>query len=205
MPETMTEQPAVDIARVREAVQEEYTAVAACPWRGFHFLTGRLLTQRLGYDQTAVERLPDVVVESFAGVSNPFAAGPLPPGAVVVDVGSGAGLDALLAAQKVGPTGRVIGVDMTDAMVAKARQNAALAGQRNVSFAYGFAEALPLDSATADVVISNGAINLCPDKESVYREIFRVLKPGGRLQIADVALDRSVPAEAQADIALWAG
>lgn len=205
MPETITGQPAVDVARVRAVVQEEYTAVAACPWRGFHFLTGRPLTQRLGYDQAAIERLPDVVVESFAGVSNPFAAGPLPPGAIVLDVGSGAGLDALLAAQQVGPTGRVIGIDMTDAMVAKSRQNAALAGQHHVRFEQAFAEALPLDAATADVVISNGAINLCPDKESVYREIFRVLKPGGRLQIADVALERPVPPDAQADVALWAG
>lgn len=195
----------LDLEQLRCAIQEEYTEVAVCPTKGFHFHTGRTVTDRLGYNREAIAALPEPVVESFAGVGNPFALGRLNPGETVVDVGSGAGLDAILAAQQVGPAGRVIGVDMTPAMLEKARANAALLGLQNVEFRQGLAEALPLPDAFADVVISNGVINLCPDKETVYREIFRVLKPGGRLQIADIIVQEAVPDEGKEDISLWTG
>jgi ubiquinone/menaquinone biosynthesis C-methylase UbiE len=149
--------------------------------------------------------LPDQVVESFAGVGNPFALGPLQPGETVVEVGSGAGLDAILAARQVGPTGRVIGIDMTPAMLEKARANAALAGLHNVEFRQGLAEQLPLPDACANVVISNGVINLCPDKLAVYRELYRVLEPGGRIQIADIIVHEAIPQDAKDDISLWTG
>lgn len=195
----------LDLEQLRRAIQEEYTEVAVCPTRGFHFHTGRAVTDRLGYSREAIAALPEPVTESFAGVGNPFALGWLNPGETVVDIGSGAGLDAILAAQQVGPAGRVIGVDMTPAMLEKARANAALLGLQNIEFHHGLAEALPLPDTCADVVISNGVINLCPDKEAVYREIFRVLKPGGRIQIADITVQEAVPDDAKEDISLWTG
>jgi arsenite methyltransferase len=144
--------------------------VATDPSVGFHFHTGRPLAALLGYDPADVDALPDAVVASFAGVGNPWLWGRLRPGERVVEVGSGARLDALLAARRVGPAGRVIGVDMTPAMVDKARAGAALAGATNVEFRAGLAEALPVPDAFADVATSNGVINLCPDKDAVYRE-----------------------------------
>jgi arsenite methyltransferase len=138
-------------------------------------------------------------------VGNPFAWGDLQPGQTVVDLGSGAGLDAILAAQMVGPQGRVIGIDMTPAMVAKARRNAEFVGLGNVAFREGYLEALPIADATADVVLSNGVINLCPDKAVVLAEAYRVLKPGGRLQVADIVVAKEVPNDAKADISLWTG
>jgi SAM-dependent methyltransferase len=195
----------LDLEQLRRAIQEEYADVAVCPTKGFHFHTGRLVADRLGYDRTVIDALPDQVVESFAGVGNPFALGQLNRGEVVVEVGSGAGLDAILAGQQVGPAGRVIGVDMTPAMVEKARVNAALLGLQHVEFRQGLAEELPLPDACADVVISNGVINLCPDKEAVYREIYRVLKPGGRMQIADIIVQEAIPDDAKEDISLWTG
>ncbi|MER3404393.1 MAG: methyltransferase type 11 [Chloroflexota bacterium] len=195
----------LDLDQLRLAIQEEYAEVAVCPTKGFHFHTGRIVAERLDYDRAAVGSLPDRVVESFAGVGNPFALGRLNRGEVVVEVGSGAGLDAILAGQQVGPAGRVIGVDMTPAMVKKARANAALLGLQQVEFHQGLAEALPLPDCCADVVISNGVINLCPDKEAVYREIYRVLKSGGRIQIADIIVQEAVPDDAREDISLWTG
>lgn len=197
--------PKLNVEQLREAIREEYAEVAACPTKGFHFHTGRPLAKKLGYDDAAISALPDVAVESFAGVGNPFALGPLRSGETVVEVGSGAGLDAILAAQQVGPSGRVIGIDMTPAMLEKARQNAKLLGLDHVEFRPGYAEALPLPDACADVVISNGAINLCVDKRAVYAEIFRVLRPGGRVQIADIVVQRPVPEDAKEDISLWTG
>jgi arsenite methyltransferase len=194
-----------DIDSLRSAIQEEYGEVAACPLKGFHFHTGRLLASRLGYPAERVDALPDTVVESFAGVGNPFSWGALQPGETVVDLGAGAGFDACLAAAMVGPQGRVIGVDMTPAMVAKARGNATLLGLGNVDVREGFLESLPLADATADVVISNGVINLCPDKVTVLGEAFRVLKPGGRVQIADIVVTKAIPDSAKEDIALWTG
>lgn len=195
----------LDLEQLRAAITDEYAEVAACPTRGFHFHTGRPLTRRLAYDPAEIDSLPDQVVESFAGVANPFVAGQMPAGATVVEVGSGAGLDAILASWQVGPPGRVIGVDMTDAMLDKARRSAALVDAANVEFRKGFAEAVPVGDEVADVVISNGVINLCPDKGAVYQEIFRVLKPGGRLQIGDIAVAVEVPADAKQDISLWTG
>jgi arsenite methyltransferase len=194
----------LDVARLRQAVQAEYAEVATEPSKGFHFHTGRPLTTMLGYDPAEIDSLPEVAVESFAGVGNPFIWGRLGPGATVVEAGSGAGLDAIIAARQVGPTGRVIGVDMTPAMLDKARANAILVGASNVEFHEGLAEALPLPDAFADVITSNGVINLCPDKDAAYRELLRVLKPGGRLQIADIIVGRAVPRDARDDIDLWA-
>jgi arsenite methyltransferase len=195
----------VDVQALRTAIQAEYAEVAARPERGFHFHTGRPLARLLGYPAEAVDPLPDSVVESFAGVGNPFVFGPLHPPETVVEVGSGAGFDAILAAQQVGPGGRVIGVDMTPAMLAKARANAERMGLENVELRQGYIEELPIGDATADVVISNGVINLSPDKEKVFREIARVLEPGGRVQIADIVVQKAVPPAAQEQIDLWTG
>jgi arsenite methyltransferase len=195
----------LDLDQLRSAIQDEYTEVASCPWKGFHFHTGRFLADRLGYPAERVESLPDPVVESFAGVGNPFSWGDLVPGDQVVDLGSGAGFDALLAAQMVGENGRIIGIDMTAAMLSKAYANAQLLGQPNIEFREGLLEALPVESESVDVVISNGVINLCPDKAVVLGEAFRVLKPGGRLQVADIIVGKAVPDGAKQDIALWTG
>ena len=197
--------PTLDLSLLRAAIQEEYTDVAACPVKGFHFHVGRPLAARLGYPFERVAALPDPVVESFAGVGNPFSWGDLAPGETAVDLGSGAGFDAVLAARMVGAAGRVIGVDMTPAMLTKARANAALLGLANLEFREGLLEALPVADDAADVVISNGVINLCPDKSIALAEAQRVLKPGGRLQIADIVVARAVPEDAKADIDLWTG
>jgi SAM-dependent methyltransferase len=195
----------INVARLRDEVQAKYTGVAITPKLGFHFHTGRPLARMLAYPAELVANLPDAVVESFAGVGNPFLMGALPEGATVLDVGSGSGFDALIAARMVGLHGRVIGVDMTPAMLEKARGNAQLLGLINVEFRKGFAEELPVPDNSVDVVISNGVINLCPDKLRVYQEIYRVLKPGGRIQIADVVVQKPVPEDAKEDIDLWTG
>jgi len=195
----------VDPGALRDQVRAKYREVALDPGAGFHFHTGRGLASRLGYDDSAVGALPDRAVESFAGVGNPFSLRPLAPGEHVVDVGSGAGFDSFIAAGQVGPGGQVTGVDMTAEMLAKARQTAAALGLGHVQFREGLAEALPVADGWADVVISNGVINLCADKQAVFAEILRVLRPGGRLQFADIANGRPVPAEALRDIDLWTG
>jgi arsenite methyltransferase len=195
----------VDMQALRSAIQDEYAEVATRPEKGFHFHTGRPLATLLGYPAEVTDRLPDPVIESFAGVANPFIFGELRPGETVVEIGSGAGFDAVLAAQQVGTTGRVIGVDMTQAMLEKARANVVGLGLTNVEFRHGYMEELPIDDATADVVISNGVINLSPDKEAVFREIARVLKPGGRIQMADIVVARAVPDAAKENIDLWTG
>jgi arsenite methyltransferase len=195
----------LDREQLRGAIRAEYAEVATTPDKGFHFHTGRPLARLLGYPAEETDPLPEAVIESFAGVGNPFIFGKLRPGETVVEVGSGAGLDAVLAAQQVGPTGRVVGVDMTPAMLEKARANVAQLGLRNVEFRQGFMEELPIEAATADVVISNGVLNLSPDKVTVFREIARVLKPGGRIQIADIVVKRAVPDSAKEQIDLWTG
>lgn len=195
----------LDIAKLRQAIQAEYAEVAAAPDQGFHFHTGRPLARMLDYDPAETEHLPDSVIESFAGVGNPFLFGRLQTGETVVEVGSGGGFDAVLAAQQVGPTGRVIGVDMTPEMLAKARANAATLGLAHLELREGFIEQLPVADDTADVVISNGVINLSPAKEQVFAELFRVLKPGGRLQIADIIVEKPVPEGAKESIELWTG
>lgn len=195
----------LDVARLRRAIQDEYAEVATDPSAGFHFHTGRPLAALLGYDPADVDPLPDVAVESFAGVGNPWLWGRLRPGETVVEAGCGAGLDAIIAARQVSSAGRVIGVDMTPTMLEKARANAVRIGVANVEYREGLAEALPVPDDFADVITSNGVINLCPDKDASYRELFRVLKPGGRLQIADIIVKRAVPPDAREDIDLWTG
>jgi arsenite methyltransferase len=195
----------VDVDELRAEVQAKYRAVAVAPDAEYHFHTGRRLAAKLGYDPNVVDALPDVAVESFAGVGNPFSIRTLQPGERVVDIGSGAGFDSFVAARGVTPTGAVIGVDMTPEMLTKARATAAHLGLTNVEFREGYAEALPVDNGWADVVISNGVINLCADKRSVFSEIRRVLRPGGVLQFADIANGRPVPPEALRDIDLWTG
>jgi arsenite methyltransferase len=192
----------VDPDALREQVRGKYRDVAVHPGAGFHFHTGRGLARRLGYEADA---LPDRAVESFAGVGNPFSLRRLAPGEKVLDVGSGAGFDSFIAAGQVGPGGYVVGVDMTPEMLAKSRQTAEALGLAHVEFRHGLAEALPVGDGWADVVISNGVINLCADKQAVFAEILRVLRPGGWLQFADIANGRPVPAEALRDIDLWTG
>jgi arsenite methyltransferase len=193
----------VDEERLREEVRSKYREVAIDPHRPYHFHTGRRLAQRLCYDAAFVERLPSAAVESFAGVANPFSLRRLEKGAKVVDIGSGAGFDSFVAADQVGPTGRVIGVDMTDEMLAKARSTADKLGLEHVEFRKGLAEELPIEDGWADVAISNGVINLCADKRRVFSEIFRVLRPGGTLQFADIANSKPVPESAIQNVDLW--
>lgn len=195
----------VDLEELRSAIQEEYESVASEPQRGFHFHTGRKLAEMLAYDQTWLENIPESAIESFAGTGNPFSLGELMPGEQVVDIGSGAGIDSLIAAGMVAPTGEVIGVDMTPAMLEKSRQSAVQANLDNVFFRQGYAEDLPVDDGWADVVISNGVLNLMPDKMAALQEMARVLKPTGRLQIGDILVQKEVPESAKQDIALWSG
>jgi SAM-dependent methyltransferase len=195
----------VDRNQLRTAIRQKYTDVADTPQLGFHFHTGRPLAAMLGYDLAVVDRLPPATVESFAGMGNPFAMGRLAAGETVLDVGCGAGFDSLQAAAQVGPRGRVIAVDMTEAMLRRTRDGAAALGLKNVDAREGYMEELPVEDASVDVVISNGVINLAPDKVTVIEEIRRVLKPGGRIQIADIVVHRPVPQDAKDDIALWSG
>ncbi len=200
-----TSEVLVDPVVLRDQVREKYRAVATDPAAPFHFHTGRELARRLGYDADAVSALPDRAVESFAGVANPFQLRRPAPGERVVDIGSGGGFDSFLAAQQVGPSGQVIGVDMTPEMLAKSTATAAELRLDQLEFREGLAEALPVDDGWADAVISNGVINLCADKRAVLSEIRRVLKPGGWLQFADIANGRPVPEGALRDIDLWTG
>ena len=195
----------VDLTELRQAIQAEYAEVALHPTKGFHFHTGRPLARMLGYDDAWLEGIPEGAIESFAGTGNPFSLGPLGPGERVVDMGSGAGIDSLIAARMVGPAGQVIGVDMTPEMLAKARQNAAAAGLTNGEFREGYGEMLPVPDAWADVIISNGVLNLFPDKLAGLREMARILKPGGRLQIGDILVQKAVPESAKRKIDLWTG
>lgn len=194
-----------DITQLRQAIRDEYDVVAREPERGFHFHTGRPLARLLGYDDAWLEGIPEPSIASFAGTGNPFRIGALRPGDHVVDVGSGAGLDSLIAARMVGPSGAVTGVDMTPAMLERASQSAAASGLSQVAFREGYAEALPVPDDWADVVISNGVLNLMPDKAAALGEMHRVLKPGGRLQIGDILVQKAVPESAKRKIDLWTG
>lgn len=193
------------VEELRQAIRDEYAVVARNPQQGFHFHTGRPLARLLDYDERWLEGIPEGSLASFAGTGNPFSLGALLPGEHVVDVGCGAGLDSLIAGRMVGAEGRVIGVDMTPAMLATARASASTANCDNVTFRKGYAEALPAPDEWADVIISNGALNLMPDKASALAEMARVLKPGGRLQIGDIVVQRPVPESAKRKIDLWTG
>lgn len=190
---------------LRKAISKEYQAVANEPEMGFHFHTGRPLARKLGYDDTWLEGIPEAVIKSFAGTGNPFSLGKIESGWRVVDVGCGAGIDSFIAAKKTGPNGEVIGIDMTPAMIAKARASAAEVGLKNVTFRQGYAEKLPVGDGWADVVISNGVLNLTPDKNATLREMARVLKPSGRLQVGDILVQKALPEEAKREIDLWTG
>ena len=174
--------PTVDVEPLRDAIRDEYSEVAANPQKGFHFHTGRPLARMLGYLDDLIGVVPEGSLNSFAGTGNPFSLRQLEPGENVVDVGCGAGFDSFIAGHLVGGRGQVVSVDMTNQMLEKARTGAAEAGVGNVDFREGLAESLPVESGWADVVISNGVVNLCPDKLAVFREMNRVLKPGGRKQ-----------------------
>jgi arsenite methyltransferase len=195
----------LNLEELRTAIQHEYQAVADTPEQGFHFHTGRPLAAMLDYQNAWLDGVPQAAIESFAGTGNPFRIDALQPGEHVVDVGCGAGIDSLIAAKMVGPNGRVIGVDMTPAMLAKAQRSAAEGQFTNVEFRAGYGESLPVPDEWADVVISNGALNLMPDKTAALQEMWRVLKPGGRLQIADILVQKAVPTGAKQQIDLWTG
>ena len=195
----------LDVDGLRRAIQEEYALVAAEPERGFHFHTGRRLAAILEYDDEWLDAVPEATIASFAGTGNPFSVGRLMADEHVVDVGCGAGIDSIIAAKMVGATGSVIGVDMTPAMLEKARESAREASAHNVEFRQGFAESLPVTDSWADVVISNGVLNLFPDKLAGLREMARVLKPSGRLQIGDILVQKAVPDKGKRDISLWKG
>jgi arsenite methyltransferase len=197
--------PNVDLQELRQAISKEYEAVAKTPDKGFHFHTGRRLTGIVEYDSEWLEDIPEYVIESFAGTGNPFSIGTIVAGESVVDLGCGAGIDTFIAAKKVGPTGQVIGVDMTETMLDKARKALEDIGYSQVQFKSGIIEELPIADNWADVIISNGVFNLAPNKEQVLREIYRVLKPGGRLQIADILVQKKVPESAKRKIDLWTG
>src|SRR5262245_47282622 len=194
----------IDPAALRDEVKKKYRDVAIKPNDTYHFHTGRRLAARLHYDIAVVDVMPDEAVESFAGVANPFSLRDLKPGERVVDLGSGAGFDCFFAAGQVGSAGHVIGVDRTEEMLAKSRNTAQTMGLRNVEFREGILEELPLEDGWADVVISNGVINLCADKRRVFAEIWRVLKRGGHLQFADISNGKPVPASAVANVDFWA-
>lgn len=193
----------VDPLALREEVKKKYRDVAVKPDGDYHFHTGRRLAARLGYDAAIVGAMPDSAVESFAGVGNPFALHDLSPGERVVDAGSGGGFDCFVAAQKVGPRGHVVGIDMLPEMLERSRGAAQQQGLSNVEFREGLLEQMPVDTGWADVAISNGVFNLCADKRTTFAEIWRVLRPGGRLQFADIANGKPVPEAARANIDLW--
>jgi arsenite methyltransferase len=195
----------VDVDVLRDEIRKTYTDVSTAPEQEFIFPTGRKWAQELGYPEPEVARVPDATVESFAGVANHWTLGRIEPGSVVLDLGCGAGTDLLIAAQMTGPAGRVIGVDMTATMLERAHQSATEIGLANVELHESLIEALPLDDASVDVVISNGVIDLVPDKDAVLDEIDRVLRPGGRLQVADVIIHNEVSEDARKRIDLWTG
>jgi len=197
--------PDVDVQELRGEIQKEYAGVAENPHKGFHFHTGRKLAGILGYEKSLLNGIPEVAIESFAGTGNPFSLGELAAGEKVVDLGSGAGIDSLIAGKLVGPSGQVIGIDMTPEMLAKAKKAAAEAGMSHVDFRLGLVESLPVEDGWADVIISNGVVNLCPDKVGLFREMSRALKPGGRLQIGDIMVQKAVPEGAKQNIDLWKG
>jgi arsenite methyltransferase len=194
----------IDVDLLKSEIKKTYSSVSEEPGRDFIFPTGRAWAEDLDYPQE-LDNVPETAVESFAGVANPWTMGHLAPGDRVLDLGSGAGTDSLVAAQMVRSDGHVTGIDMTAAMLAKARAAAAEMGVANVEFVEAEAERLPFPDESFDVVISNGVIDLIPDKDAVFAEIFRVLAPGGRIQIADVTIQNPVSEEGRRNIDLWTG
>ena len=199
----MSKEMAVDPVVLREEVKSKYRDVAVNPGGEYHFHTGRPLARRLGYDPALVDSMPDAAVESFAGVANPFCLRSLQEGERVLDAGSGGGFDCFVAAHQVGPQGQVVGVDMLSEMLEKSRSTAKSMGLKNVEFREGLLEAIPVEDGWANVVISNGVINLCADKRRVFSELWRVLRSGGRLQFGDIANGEPVPESAIRNIDLW--
>jgi len=197
--------PNISNETLRDAIKKEYENVAVYPNKGYHFHTGCEAANRIGYDKMLYDTVPEKNIASFAGTGNPFNLGPINPGDVVVDVGSGSGFDSLIASKMVGPKGRVIGIDMTQAMLNKAQSGASEMGAINVEFRKGHAEDLPLPNEFADVIISNGVLNLTPDKKKTLSEWERVLKPGGRLYIGDILVAKPISQSALNDISLWTG
>jgi len=195
----------LDVGTLRHEIQKEYREVAAHPDKGFHFHTGRALAKIVHYREEWLAKVPEEVLASFAGTGNPFSMGEMKPGEKVVDLGCGAGIDSFIAASQVGPAGAVFGIDMTPEMLDKARNAAAQAKLSQLEFRQGYLEEVPLPDDWADVVISNGVVNLCPDKAGAFREIHRVLKPGGRIQIGDILVSKPVSESAKKKIDLWTG
>jgi len=195
----------IDVGVLKAEIKKTYAAVSQEPEQDFVFPTGRAWATDLGYPRELLDQVPESAVESFAGVANPFSLGELQPGERVLDLGCGAGTDSLVAAQMVGQEGHVTGIDLTPEMLMKARASATEMRQKNVEFVEGEAEQLPFPDAAFDVVISNGVIDLIPDKDAVFSELFRVLKPGGRIQVADVTIQNPVSEEGRRDIDLWTG
>jgi len=194
----------IDVALLKSEIKKTYAAVSREPEKDFVFPTGRAWAEDLDYPEE-LSGVPDSAVESYAGVANPFILGRLAPGERVLDLGCGAGTDTLVAAQMVGPDGHVTGIDMTPEMLSRARAASLEIGVANVEFVESEAERLPFPDGSFDVVISNGVIDLIPDKDAVFSELHRVLQPGGRIQIADVTIQNPVSAEGRRDIDLWTG
>ena len=199
----MATQIAPEVETLRKEIQEQYTELACSPELTFHFNHVLPLPKPLVYPEELLAGLPPEAVESFAGVGNPFSVGEIALGETVLDIGSGCGFDCMIAGKLVGQTGKVIGVDMTDAMLKRSRKTAKGLDLTQVEFKKGFAEDLPVPDNSVDVVISNGVINLTPDKYAVFKEVFRVLRPGGRLYLADIVAYKEVPDAVRADVDLW--
>lgn len=197
MEETHTPEVIIQKTRAR------FTRIAKDPSSEKRFPVGPESAKRLGYNADEIDSMPGSVTESFAGVGCPIALGPINEGETVLDLGCGAGLDSLLAARRVGPEGRVIGIDMTPDMVRKASENGQKLGVENVEFRQGSAEQLSLGNTSVDIVLSNGVINLCPDKGRVVSEIYRVLRPGGRLYVADITLEDGVDQATVEKLGTW--
>lgn len=194
----------LDTSELRQRVQTMYEEVALEPEREFHFETGRALAERLGYAADRLDRIPAEAIDSFAGVGHFLDLAALRPGETVLDLGSGSGMDSFLAAEEVGTTGLVIGVDMTAAQLAKARRLAQEGGYTQTDFREGDIESPPVDDGSVDCVISNGVVNLSPDKPAVFAAAARAVRPGGRLALADIVTEHQLPEGVTCDAALWA-
>jgi arsenite methyltransferase len=194
----------VDVDELRDKVKVMYRAVAEAPHGEFHFEMGRALAERLGYPAAELDAIPPEAIESFAGVGYHLGLAAIAAGERVIDLGSGSGMDAFLAARRAGTQGAVVGIDMTDEQLVKARRLAERDGHASVRFEKGYIEEAPVDDASADVVISNGVINLCDDKAAVFREIARMLKPGGRMAISDIVTEHQLTEAIVCDVNLWA-